>query len=99
MEEIVKRGKLENLGKNGLLRYSVGNPRCGVDLRQGVGYLAVERPRCQNGTPQVRHDVAVLCHGEGLHGGEGLHRGVAIVHRWQNFGFLFRKSSFCTPIV
>ena len=26
-------------------------------------------------------------------------RGVAIVHRGQNFGFLFQKSSFCTPIV
>ena len=25
--------------------------------------------------------------------------GVATVHRGQNFEFLFRKSSFCTPIV
>ena len=33
-----KRGKLENLGIIGLLRRSVGNPRCGIDLRQGVGY-------------------------------------------------------------
>ena len=63
-----------------LLRRSVGNPRRGVDLHQGVGCLAAARPRCQNGTPRV-------C------------RGIAIVHRGQNFGFLFQKSSFCTPIV
>ena len=49
--------------------------------------LTVTRPRCQNGTPRVR------CRGEGLR------CGVATVHRGQNFGFLFRKSSFCTPIV
>ena len=33
-----KGGKLENLGKNGLLRRSVGSPRRGIDLHQGVGY-------------------------------------------------------------
>ena len=33
-----KGGKLENLGKNGLLRRSVGNPRHDIDLCQGVGY-------------------------------------------------------------
>ena len=44
----------------GLLWRSVRNPRRGVDLRQGVGYLAVARPRCQNGTPWVRRGVAKL---------------------------------------
>ena len=64
----------------GLLLRSVGNPRHGVDLHQGVGCLAVAMLRCQNGTPRVR-------------------RGVATVHRGKIFGFLFRKSSICTPIV
>ena len=36
-----KKQKLENLRIIGLLRRSVGNPRCGVDLCQGMGY-----PRC-----------------------------------------------------
>ena len=35
---MAKVQKLENLGTIGLLRRSVGNPRHGVDLRQGVGY-------------------------------------------------------------
>ena len=47
-------------GHNELLRRSVGNPCCGVNLRQGVGYLVATRPRCQNGTPQVRHGVATV---------------------------------------
>ena len=38
-----------------------------VLLHQGVGCLAAVRPRCQNGTPCVRHNVAKL------------HRGVATV--------------------
>ena len=51
MEEIAKKkGNLENLSKNGLLRCSVGNPRHDVNLCQSMGYLAVARPRCQNGT-------------------------------------------------
>ena len=29
-------------------------------LRQGVGYLAEARLRCQNGTPRVRHDGVLL---------------------------------------
>ena len=33
-----KIGKLENLSKNGLLCCNVGNPRHGIDIRQGVGY-------------------------------------------------------------
>ena len=53
-----------------------------------VGCLATARPRCQNGTPRVRHSVAVLIHGEGLR------RGVAIVHRGQNFGFCFESLVF-----
>ena len=55
--------KLENLGIIGLLRCSVGNPRRGVDLRQGVGYLSAARARWQNGTPRVRHGGALLYHG------------------------------------
>ena len=31
-------GKLENLGIIGLLCHNVGNPHCGVDPCQGVGY-------------------------------------------------------------
>ena len=36
--KIVKVQKLENLGIIGLLRRSIGNPRRGIDLRQGMGY-------------------------------------------------------------
>ena len=64
-------------GHFGLLRRSVGNPRRGIDQRQGVGCLAAARPRCQNGTPWVHHDVAKLC------------RDIATVYKGQNFGFLF----------
>ena len=84
----------------GLLRRNVGNPRRGVHLRQGLGCLAAVTPRCQNGTPRVRHDVALL------HRGEGLSRSVAVlcssvdtVHNKQIFGLLFRKSSIRTLIV
>ena len=38
LEKNSRSVKLENLGIIGLLRHSVGNPCCGVDLRQGVGY-------------------------------------------------------------
>ena len=59
-----------------LLCRSVGNPRCGVDLHQGVGCLVAARLRCQNGTPRVYHDIAVLrC-------------GLATVHS-ENFFFNF----------
>ena len=51
-----KEGKLENLGKNGLLCRSVGNPCHGVDLHQGVGYLRrgeAEVPKWHpSGTPR-----------------------------------------------
>ena len=36
--KIAKVQKLRNLGIIGLLRCSIGNPRRGVDLHQGVGY-------------------------------------------------------------
>ena len=77
-----EKKKKEKLGIIGLLHRSIGNPRRGVDLRQGVGYLAAARPRCQNGTPQVRHGVALLRHG------------VATVHSEQIFGFLFSSISY-----
>ena len=51
-----KGRKLENLGKIGLLRHSVRNPRRNVDLRQGVGYPRhdeAEVPKWNpSGTPQ-----------------------------------------------
>ena len=59
--------KREKLGIIGLLHRSIGNPRRSVDLCQGVGYLAAARPRCQNGTPQVRHGVATV-HSEQIFG-------------------------------
>ena len=70
-----QKRKTKNLGKKGLVRCSVGNPRRGVDLSCSVGCLAAARPRCQNGTPLVRHNVAVLRRGEGLR------CSVATVHR------------------
>ena len=38
LRRIAKVKKMENLGIIGVLRRSVGNPRRGVDLHQGVGY-------------------------------------------------------------
>ena len=61
--------KLENLGIIELLCCSIGNP-------------SEARPRCQNGTPRVRHGVALLL------------RGVATVHSEQIFGFLFLNTSY-----
>ena len=61
---------LRIFGENGKSRHfrllcrSVGNPRRSVDLRQGVGCLALARPRCQNGTPRVHHDVASVHRGQ-----------------------------------
>ena len=37
LEKIAKVQKLENLGIVELLRRNIGNPRRGVDLRQGMG--------------------------------------------------------------
>ena len=68
------------LGIIGLLRRSVGNPRLGVDLRQGERYLATARPRFQNGTPRVRHDIALL------------RRGTTTIH--SEFRFLFPNTSY-----
>ena len=52
----------------------VGNPRCGVDLCQGVGYpLLGEVPKW--------HPSSLLCRDEGLHRNVAvLLRGVATVH-------------------
>ena len=51
--------KLENLGIIGLLCRSIGNPRHGVDLRQGVGYPSrgeTEVPKWHPlGMPQRRY--------------------------------------------
>ena len=74
-EEKLKKSKIWKFGHFELLCLSIGNPRCSVDLRQGVGCLAAARLRCQNGTPRVHHGVSKLrC-------GEGLPCGVPIVHR------------------
>ena len=39
LEKNHKKEKPENMDKHGLLRGSVGNPRCGVALRRSVGCL------------------------------------------------------------
>ena len=68
-------------GHMGLLRCSVGNPRCGVDLRQGMGCLTAARLGCQNGTPRIRRGIATLRHGEGLCRSVAvLRRNVATIH-------------------
>ena len=67
----------------GLLSRRVGNPHRGINPCQGVGCLAMMRSRCQNGTPRVRHDVAVLRRGESeslSHNVEVLCRSVATVY-------------------
>ena len=82
--KIAKVQKLKNLGIIGLLRHSVGNPRRGVDLCQGVGYLSMARPRCQSGTPRVHQGVAKLRHGESLRRSVAvLRRGINIIHNEQ----------------
>ena len=48
------------------VRRSIGSPRRGVDLRQGMGCLAAVRLGCQNGTPRIRKGIATLCCDEGL---------------------------------
>ena len=53
--------KRENLGKHEPLRRSVGNPRRGVAYAVAWDALAAARPGCQNGTPRVRHGIALLC--------------------------------------
>ena len=79
-----KGGKLENLGKNRLLRHNVGNPRRGVDLRQGVGYPCRDEAEVQNGTPQVRRGVVKLHRREGLRIRVAvLHHDVATIHKGQ----------------
>ena len=51
LEKNCKKGKLENQGKHGLLRRSVGNPCRGVALCRSVGGLTLTRPRCPKGHP------------------------------------------------
>ena len=73
------------IGKSGhysALRRNVGNSHRDVDLRQGMGYLAAARSRCQNGTPRVRHDIAFLC------------CGVATVHSEQFLDFIYEHLVF-----
>ena len=56
----IAKSQKKNLGKNGLLRCSVRNPRRSIALRYSLGYLAAARPRCQIGTSRVRHGVATV---------------------------------------
>ena len=69
-----QKGKLEKSRQNGLLRLSVRNPRCGIDLCRNVGCLTRRGRGAQNGTPRVRHSVATLRHDEGLHRSVAVHR-------------------------
>ena len=83
-----QKSKLEKkTGHIGLLRCSAGNSHRSVDLSLNVGCLAVVRPRGQNGTPWVRHEVAKL------------RRIIATVHSEQISGFCFRTPRIHTPIV
>ena len=85
---MAKRQKKKKIsGHIGLLRRNVGNQR------RSVGCLTVARPRCQNGTPWVRH-------------GEGLRRSVVVlrlnlasIHSEQILDFCFRTPRIRTPIV
>ena len=74
--------KLENMDIIRLLRRSVGNPGRGVDLAKAWDTLIAARPRCQNDTPRVLHDEALL------------RRGITTVHNEQFFGFLFPSTSY-----
>ena len=49
----MKVQKLENLGIIGLLHCSVGNPRRGVDLRQGMRYPCREEAKVPKMAPFV----------------------------------------------
>ena len=62
-------------------------------IRRNVGCLAAARPRGQNGTPRVRHNIAKLRHSEGLR------RNVATVHSEQISDFCFRTPRIRTLIV
>ena len=61
-----QKSKKENLGKHGPLRRSIGNPHSGVAYAAAWDALTVARPGCQNGTPRVRHDIALLRHSREL---------------------------------
>ena len=88
-----QKSKLKNLGTS-------GSPCCGVDLRRSVGCLAAARPRCQNGSPRVRHGVAKLRRGKGLHRSVAvLRHSVDTVHNEQILNFCFRTPRIRTPIV
>ena len=87
MEEIEKRGKIGNFGQKRAPMPHIENPRCDVDLHQGVGYPhngeaevakwhPSDMPRRSSATPRRNY-----CSQRAI------------------FGLLFRKSSFHTLIV
>ena len=87
LEKTAKVKKLENLGIIGLLLLSVGNPRRGIDLRQGVGYPRGGEAKVPKWHPSgmPRHSISIPRH--------------SYCSQRAIFGLLFRKSSFRTPIV
>ena len=107
MEKNRKKGKPEKSGQNMFLRFSVGNPRRGVDLRLSVGCPRRGEAKVPKRAPlRVRYSLAWLRHGEGLHHGGGLRRNVAVlrrgvdtVHSKKFLYFCFRTPRISTPIV
>ena len=64
----------------------------------GLLHRSVGNPRCGVDQPQGMGCI-VAARLRCQNGTPRVRHGVATVHRGQNFGFLFRKSNFCTPIV
>ena len=64
LEKNRKKGKLENLGKHGLLRHNIGNPRSDLDIRHSVVCLSMARSRFPKKHPSStpRHSFATPKH-------------------------------------
>ena len=98
--EKLKKGEPEKSGQNWLLSRSVGNLRRGVVLCHSVGCIVAARPKCPKGHPSgtprlsfakpIRRATSRRCSATSRR---------SYCSQRANFGFLFRKSSFCMPIV
>ena len=90
LEKNRKKGKPENLGKHGLLRRSVGNPRCGVALCRSVGC-----PRHSEAEVPKWHLSGTLRRSEVLRRSIVMLRCcVDTIHYEKIFGFLFPNTSY-----